>query len=76
MLSTGPLFLSIMWKEYLMSSPPSDARIAIMPEQWFHYTLLWKLIKGIVLMRQSSSLPLAEAPGTGLMPTSSFGYIM
>jgi inositol phosphorylceramide mannosyltransferase catalytic subunit len=35
MLSTGPLFLSIMWKEYLMSGPPPDLRIAIMPEEWY-----------------------------------------
>jgi mannosyltransferase OCH1-like enzyme len=35
MLSTGPLFLSIMWKEYLMSSPPEHLRVAILPEQWY-----------------------------------------
>jgi hypothetical protein len=35
MLSTGPLFLSIMWKEYLMSSPPDEHRIAILPEGWY-----------------------------------------
>ena len=35
MLSTGPLFLSIMWKEYLMSSPPDHLRVAILPEQWY-----------------------------------------
>src|ERR1700738_4221666 len=35
MLSTGPLFLSIMWKEYVMSGPPDHERIAIMPEEWY-----------------------------------------
>ena len=34
MLSTGPLFLSIMWKEFLMSNPSADQRIAILPEEW------------------------------------------
>jgi len=34
MLSTGPLFLSIIWKEYLMSLPSKDVRIAILPEPW------------------------------------------
>jgi len=40
MLSTGPLFLSIMWKEYLMSGPASDSRIAILPEQWYRLFVL------------------------------------
>jgi mannosyltransferase OCH1-like enzyme len=35
MLSTGPLFLSIMWKEYVMSGLKDDVRIAIMPEEWY-----------------------------------------
>jgi mannosyltransferase OCH1-like enzyme len=35
MLSTGPLFLSIMWKEYIMSGPPEELQIAIMPEEWY-----------------------------------------
>jgi hypothetical protein len=34
MLSTGPLFLSIMWKEFLMSNPVAEQRIAILPEEW------------------------------------------
>jgi hypothetical protein len=24
-----------MWKEYLMSAPAKDLRIAILPEQWY-----------------------------------------
>jgi len=43
MLSTGPLFLSIMWKEYLMTSPPNEFRIAILPEQWY----LWRTCREI-----------------------------
>src|SRR5438045_4292010 len=41
MLSTGPLFLSIMWKEYLILSPSKEFRIAILPEQWYVFLIAY-----------------------------------
>jgi inositol phosphorylceramide mannosyltransferase catalytic subunit len=35
MLSTGPLFLSIMWKQYVQTLQNSDVGVAIMPEEWY-----------------------------------------
>lgn len=35
MLSTGPLFLSCMWKEYLWSNPKKNEGVALLMPQWY-----------------------------------------
>lgn len=39
MLSTGPLFLTIMWKEYVQTLQNSDVGVAVMPEEWYVLSL-------------------------------------
>jgi hypothetical protein len=76
MLSTGPLFLSIMWKEYIMSGPPDELRIAIMPEEWYLSTNSQGLPQGIHPQTQRYFLPLVEVPGTEGTLISSFGLAL
>jgi inositol phosphorylceramide mannosyltransferase catalytic subunit len=35
MLSTGPLFLSAMWKEYLWSHPKKEYEISVLMPNWY-----------------------------------------
>ena len=35
MLSTGPLFLSVMWKEYIWSKPNRGDEISVLMPNWY-----------------------------------------
>lgn len=40
MLSTGPLFLSVMWKEYMWTHPKPSDEVAVFFPNWYSYLII------------------------------------
>jgi inositol phosphorylceramide mannosyltransferase catalytic subunit len=45
MLSTGPLFLSVMWKEYIWSHPRPGEEVSVLMPNWYGvHGCLWESV--------------------------------
>jgi hypothetical protein len=78
MLSTGPLFLSVMWKEYIWSHPRLGEEVSVLMPNWYGVPGspgIQSLILGLRKMKLDFSPPLEVPPGIALMSHSYFGYV-
>ena len=74
MLSTGPLFLSAMWKEYIWSHPKRGQEISVLMPNWYVNELTTDNDEGLMKTINASFRHLEALPGIVATLHLYFGY--